>query len=428
MKTLLKNANIITCDGDKIIYNGYMGYEDGKILFVGESAPADFKPDEIEDASGNTVMPGLINAHSHVAMTILRSYSEGYSLQRWLTEKIFPIEAKLVCEQTYTATLSGIAESLRFGTTSINDTYFFMDRAADAYLETGINANISRCVMNPEEGEDFSDDYRLKEEIELYEKYDGAGRGQIKVEMFPHAVYTCSKGYLKQAAEIAKKYDMPVSSHLCENETEVSECLAKYGKTPVEVYADAGLLDKPASFAHCVVLNDNDISLLKGHSIVHNPISNLKLGSGVADILKYQKSGINIALGTDGASSNNNLNMFEEMKTAALLISGISGDPSLADPYGIIKAATLGGAVAMHRETKGMLKEGFDADYITVDVSGPHHIPNHNIVNNIVYSALGGDVIKTVVRGKTLYDRGEFKTVDYEKVVYDMKKIKKELF
>ena len=428
MKTLVKNANIITCDGDKIIYNGNMGYEDKKIVFVGENIPDGFHADEVIDAKSNTVMPGLINAHSHVAMTILRSYSEGYSLQKWLTEKIFPIEDKLTADQTYFATLLGIAESVKFGTTCINDCYFFMDRAADAYIESGLNANISRCIMNGEEKEEFPDDYRIKEQIALYEKYDRAADDLIRVEVFPHAVYTCSFGYLKTAARLAEKYNMPIASHLCENRTEVSDCIAKYKKTPVEVYKEAGLLEREASFAHCVVLNDNDISLLKGHSVVHNPISNLKLGSGVADVIKYERNGINVALGTDGASSNNNLNMFEEMRVAALLMSGIGGDPSLVDPYKVIKMATSNGAKAMGRKAKGILKEGYDADYIIVDVSGPHHYPHHNIVNNIVYTAQGSDVIKTVAGGKVLYDRGEYKTIDIEKVGYEIMRIKKELF
>lgn len=425
MKTLLKNANIITCDGKKVIYGGYMGYEDGRILFVGEEIPEGFRPGEIVDGGGHTVMPGLVNAHSHVAMTALRSYSEGYKLQEWLNDKIFPIEAKLLPEHIYIFTMHGIAESLKFGTTLISDSYFFMDRAAEAYLETGMNANISRCVMNPV-AEDYSKDIRIKEAIELYEKYDG--RGGIKVEMFPHAVYTCTEEYLALSAEVAKKYGMPMVSHLCENRTEVDECREKYGVSPVEIYKKAGLLEGSGCFAHCVVLDDNDISLLKGHSIVHNPVSNLKLGSGIADIYKYKENGINVGLGTDGASSNNNLNMFEEIKLAALLMSGISGDPSRVDPSEILEMATVNGAKALKREKKGMLKEGYDADYIIINSSDVHHIPNHNIVNNAVYSAIGSDVITTVVNGEILYHKGEYKTVDIEYIDYEITKIKKELF
>lgn len=423
MKTLLKNANIITCDGGKVISGGCMGYENGKILFVGE-IPEGFRADEVINAKGNTVMPGLVNAHSHVAMTALRSYSEGYKLQEWLNDKIFPIEAKLLPEHIYIFTMLGIAESLKFGTTLISDCYYFMDRAAEAYLETGLNANISRCVMNPVV-EDYSKDYRMREAVELYEKYDG--KGGIKVEMFPHAVYTCTEKYLALAAETAKKYNMPIASHLCENLTEVTECREKYGVSPVEVYKKAGLLSESGCFAHCVVLDDEDIASLKGHSVVHNPVSNLKLGSGIADIYKYKESGINIALGTDGASSNNNLNMFEEIKLAALLMSG-KRDPSLVNPAEIIEMATVNGAKALKREKKGMLKEGFDADYIILNSSDVHHIPNHNIVNNAVYSALGSDVLTTVCNGRVLYHKGEYKTVDVEYIEYEITKIKKELF
>ncbi len=427
MKTLLKNAKIITCDNGRVIENGYMATEGDKILFVSDVLPMDFEADEIIDVGGKTIMPGLVNAHSHVAMTILRSYSEGYRLQEWLNDKIFPIEAKLTEEHIYVSTLLGIAEMLSFGTTLVNDCYFFSDKAADAYLSTGFRANISRCLMNPD-GSSYKDDYRVKEEIALYEKYNGAGDGLLKIEVFPHAVYTCSEEYLEFSAKLAEEYDMPLASHLCENETEVSECIEKYNMTPVEVYKKCGLLEKPSNFAHCVVLNDNDISLLKGHTVTHNPVSNLKLGSGIADVLKYKKSGINIALGTDGASSNNNLNMFEEIKTAALLASGINKDPSMVKPQDFLDMATVNGAKALKRENLGMLKAGMDADYIIINSEKPHFYPNHNIVNNMVYSALGSDVETTVVKGRVLYHKGEYKTIDMEYVKNAVMKIKKELF
>lgn len=427
MKTLLKNAKIVTCDNKKVVENGYMAIEDDKIVYVGENEPSDFCADITNNLHGKTVMPGLINAHSHVAMTVLRSYSEGYRLQEWLTDKIFPIEDKLSREDIYTSVQLGIAEMLRFGTTAVNDCYFFSDRAADAFLEAGFRANISRCLMNPD-GTDFSKDYRVCEEKELFLKYDGAGDGLLKIEVFPHAVYTCSEDYLKRSAELAREYGMPVSSHLCENETEVSECMEKYNMTPVEVYKKCGLLDQPANFAHCVVLNDNDISLLKGHTITHNPVSNLKLGSGIADIYRYMKNGINIALGTDGASSNNNLNMFEEVKIAALLMSGINKDPSTVQPQDILDMATVNGSVALKRDDVGVLRAGARADYIVIDSEQLHYYPDHSIVNNLVYSAQGSDVETTVVNGKVLYHKGEYKTIDIERVKSDIMKIKKELF
>lgn len=427
MKTLLKNAKIVTCDNGRVIENGYMATEGDKILFVSDVLPADFKADEEKDLGGKIVMPGLCNAHSHVAMTVLRSYSEGYRLEEWLNDKIFPIEAKLKSEHIYIGTLLGIAEMLSFGTTLVNDCYFFSDKACDAYLSAGFRANVSRCLMNPD-GSSYKDDYRVTEEKELYEKYNGAGDGLLKIEVFPHAVYTCSEEYLEYSAKLAAQYDMPLASHLCETETEVADCIKKYGMTPVEVYKKCGLLERPGNFAHCVVLNDNDISLLKGHTVTHNPVSNLKLGSGIADVLKYKRCGINIALGTDGASSNNNLNMFEELKTAALLASGINKDPSMVQPQDFLDMATINGAKALKRETLGSLKAGMDADYIIINSEKPHYYPNHNTVNNIVYSALGSDVETTVIKGRVLYHKGEYKTIDMEFVKNSVMKLKKELF
>lgn len=428
MNILIKGANIITLKEDKIIENGYLGTEGKKIAFVGDKIPEDYRYDTVIDASGKTVMPGFSNAHCHTAMTILRSYSEGYKLQEWLNEKIFPIEDKLMGNEIYWGTMLGIAEMLRFGSTLVNDCYYFMEDAVKAYTEAGFNANVSRCVMNFEDKSDYSDDYRMKECIELYKNYNGASDDLIRVEMFPHAVYTCSFNYLKFVAEQAEKYNMPITSHLSENATEVSDCIKKYGKTPPEVYKEAGLLKDTTLMAHCVHLTDSDIPYLKGHYIAHNPKSNLKLGSGIADIYKYKEAGINIAIGTDGASSNNNLNMMSELNYAALLMCNKNSDPSLVSPYEILKMATLNGAKAMRRETKGILDKGYDADFIILNTDEIYHCPNHNIINNIVYASTGCEVETTVVNGKILYNKGEYKTIDIERVKREILNIKKKIF
>ena len=428
MNILVKNANIITLCEDEIIYNGYLGTSGKKIAFVGDEIPKDYKYDYVIDATGKTVMPGFSNAHCHTAMSVLRSYSEGYKLQEWLNEKIFPIEDKLGPHEIYYGTLLGIAELIRFGCTLVNDCYFFMEDAIKAYAEAGLNANVSRCVMNFESKDDYSDDYRMKECIELYNKYNKAYDDLIRVEMFPHAVYTCDYKYLEYASKIAKQYNMPVTSHLSENETEVTDCIKKYGKTPVEVYSKAGLLDDTSLMAHCVHLKDSDLPLLKGHYIAHNPKSNLKLGSGIADIYKYKENGINICIGTDGASSNNNLNMLSELNYAALLMCNKNSDPSLVSPIDILKRATVNGARAMRRETKGMLKEGYDADFIILKADEIYHYPMHNIINNIVYASLGAEIETTVANGKILYDKGEFKTIDINKVKSEILKIKEKIF
>lgn len=428
MNILIKNAQIITLDNSKVIENGYLGTEGKKISFVGDKIPEGYKYDKVIDGAGKTIMPGFSNAHCHTAMTILRSYSEGYKLQEWLNEKIFPVEDRLQGNEIYYGTLLGIAEMLRFGTTLVNDCYYFMEDAAKAYIASGMNANISRCVMNFESKDDYSDDYRMKECIELYNEYNGVYDDLIRVEMFPHAVYTCDYNYLKYAAKIADKYGMPVTSHLSENATEVSDCLKKYGKTPPQVYKEAGLLEKPTLMAHCVHLTDEDIPLLKGHYIAHNPKSNLKLGSGTADIYKYKENGINICIGTDGASSNNTLNMMSELNYAAMLMCNKNSDPSLVSPSEILEMATLNGAKAMNRDTKGILKAGYDADFIILKTDEIYYYPNHNIINNIVYAAQGCDVETTVVNGRILYHKGEYTTIDIEKIKYEILEIKKKIF
>lgn len=427
MNILVKNATIITMDDEKVIENGYLITDGKKISYVGDELLKDVSCDIVIDAKGKTLMPSFSNAHCHTAMSILRSYSEGYKLQQWLNEKIFPIEDKFTENEIYYGTLLGTAEMISTGTTLVNDCYWFMERAADAYIESGMNANISRGLMCFSDDSDFKEDYRILDSIKLHKEYNKKADDLIRVELFPHAVYTCTYNYLKYIGEISKEYNIPITSHLCENEVEVSECIEKYGKTPVEIYKETGLFDNTSLMAHCVVLNDKDREILKGHYVAHNPRSNLKLGSGVADIYKMQNAGINVSIGTDGASSNNRLDMIAELQTAALLMC-MKSDPSRCNPYEILKMATVNGAKAMRRETKGILKAGYDADFIIIDTDKPQYYPKHNVINNIVYAASGEDVVTTVSNGKILYDKGEFKTIDIEKVKYEALKIKEKIF
>ena len=427
MNILIKNATIVTMGDEGIIENGYLATEDKKIKYVGATEPEGVF-DHIVDGKGKVIIPGLSNAHGHTAMSLLRSYSEGYKLQEWLFDKIFPIEDKLGPDEIYTGTLAGIAELLRFGCTITSDSYFFMDSGAKAYIDAGFNANLSRGLTAFDNNADYSKDYRINEALSLYKEYNGASDDLIRVELSPHAVYTCEYNYLKYIGELAVKYSIPVTSHLSENETEVSDCIKKYGKTPVEIYKETGLLEKPGTFAHCVWLNDKDIELLRGHYIAHCPKSNLKLGSGIADIYKYKEAGINIALGTDGASSNNSLNMLSELNYMALLMCNKNSDPSLVSPYEILKTATLNGARAMGRDKKGILKEGYDADFVIIKADEIYHLPNHNPVNNLVYASTGCEVETTVIGGKILYDKGEYKTIDIEKLKWEIRKIKEKIF
>ena len=428
---LLKNATIITMDeSNPVIYNGYIATRNKRIVLVSDRlGEEETCYGQVIDAKGKIVMPGLCNAHSHVAMTLLRGYAEGYSLQDWLFTKIFPVEDRLDGDDIYWGTMLGIAEMIRTGTTLVNDCYYFMDRAIAAYAETGFNANISRGLMNDQLKEDYSDDYRLNEMIELFEKFNGKYDDLIRVECFPHAIYTCSPEYFRYIAKLTEKYGIPVTTHISENETENRECIEKYGMTPTQVYRQAGLFDNPVNIAHGVWLSDEDLEVVRdsNSTVTHNPSSNLKLGSGIANILKYKNMGINIALGTDGCSSNNNLNMFEEMHLAALLLSG-TNDPSLVKPWDVLKFATVNGAKAMARSTKGVLKEGYDADFIMIDNTEPYYYPHHSPVNNILYSAQGPDVCLTVINGRVVYRDGEYKSLDIERVKAETMRVKDKIF
>ncbi len=423
MDILFANITCVTMDAELHVYpNAFVGVTDGKISHVGKSAPEE-KPAKIIDGTGMVLMPGLINCHTHLPMTILRGYADGYDLGTWLNDYIFPREDRLDGRTVKAATLLAIAECLRFGTTSVSDMYFFSDEIAEAVSESGIKANLSRATTLFADDFDFETDVRCQEAVALHRKWHGYDHGRIQVEAAIHGEYTSDYRLWDALSEYAINNGLGMHVHLSETKSEHEGSLSRNGLTPAQVLNCHRVFDTRALAAHCVWLDEEDRKLMAAHHVtcVHNPVSNLKLASGCADVVAMIQAGMNVALGTDGDASNNNLDMFEEMKAAALTANALHHDPGALPAPAVLTMATVCGAKAQGREKEcGQICVGMDADLIVLDFTQPHLIPCHNVMSNLVYSARGGDVVMTMVRGKILYMNGEYPTIDLNAVVREL--------
>lgn len=417
---LFKNINVVTSDEQcSVIKNAYVGIKDGLIKVVSTSQPEEGAK-RVIDGTNKLLMPGLINIHTHAAMSIMRGYADDYSLQTWLNDYVFPAEANLDDECVYLGSQLAFAEMIRTGTISISDMYMFIPSVAKAAYEAGIYANITNAalVINSE-GYSFEKDNSYIQMEEMRRDWHNADNGRIKLDAGVHAEYTSFEKVWRDFSGYAKQYNLNMQLHLSETKYEHEQCIAKYGKTPSEVLCDAGIFDTRATAAHCVWLSDNDMSILKdkGVTVAHNPISNLKLASGIARVNDMLNKGVRVGLGTDGVCSNNSHDMFEEMKMCALLQKGTTLDPKTVNACKALQLATVNGAYAQGREGQlGQIKEGFDASIIVIDLDTPMLTPVHNALSTAVYSASGRDVFMTIVRGKVLYENGEYKTLDIEKI------------
>ncbi len=418
---VIKNAYIITMDDEKVIHSGYIVTEGKKITYVGEELPIGIDTTKVIDARGGIVLPGLINAHTHSPMSILRGYADDLPLHSWLCDKIFPAEDKIDSESVYYGSLLSIAEMIKGGTTAFSDMYFTTENAIKAAMDSGIKANISPCITG------FGEEYvpLLDKAKELYKTYNNEKDGKIKIDYSLHAVYSCGKEALSAVSEAAWQDNTGLSIHISETEKENADCFKAYGISPSKLLFNTGVLRKGTLAAHCVYLSDEDMELIsKTETIVAtNPTSNLKLASGIAQTTKMLEKGITLAIGTDGAASNNSLDMFAEMKLCALLAKGTEKDASRMTAYEALTAATTGGAAALSRQNEtGKIKEGFDADFIILDADSPNLCPIYSPVSSVVYSANSGNVATSVIGGEIVMENKELLTIDMEKVKREVKK------
>ncbi len=423
MDTLFSNVTVVTMDEElRVLFSAFVGVTEGKISYLSRKAPEE-QPKEIINGEGMVLMPGLINCHTHLPMSPLRGYADDVDLQTWLNDYIFPREDRLDSRSVKAATLLSIAECLRFGTTSVSEMYYFCDDIAQAVAESGIKANISRAITHFGEDFDFEKDTRCQEMVELVDKWHNYDNGRIKIEASIHGEYTSHHEVWDAVAEYAINEGLGMHVHLSESKKEHEECKERHGLTPAQVFDCHKVFHAPAIAAHCVWLEPEDMAILakRKTSAVHCPVSNLKLASGCADVTAMIKAGMNVALGTDSNASNNNLDMFEEIKAATLMAKGKSLDPTALPAQAVLMMATVCGARAQHREAEcGMIKVGMDADLILLDFTQPHLMPCHNVMSHLAYCVSGHDVVMTMVRGKILYAAGKYPTIDLEAVVREL--------
>lgn len=363
--------------------------------------------------------PGLVNAHTHASMTLLRSYSDDKALMDWLRKDIWPVEAKMTREDIYWGAALAAVEMIKSGTTAFADMYGpCMEEVAKVVDESGLRGSLSRGLISFADG-----DKKLAENVELYKNFHGAADGRITVMLGPHAIYTCPPAYLKKVAAAAQKLGAEIHMHMNETQGEISDCIKAYGKRPFEVVAETGLFDGGTLAAHCVWLSDSEIEIIKQKKIrvAHNPGSNMKLASGIAPVTKLLDAGITVALGTDGASSNNNLDMLEEVRLAALLAKVDTFNPLAVPAAQALQMATEFGAEALGLKNVGRLEEGCKADIVLWDMSGVEWQPNYNPASLLVYSANSAAVDTVIVDGKILMQGHELKTLDEEKICAEFK-------
>ncbi len=420
-KLWIRNTQILTMT-DAPLITGDILIENDKIAVIGTVTPEQAVGAEVIDGSHTIAMPGLVNTHTHAAMTLLRSYADDMELMPWLNDKIWPAEAKFVNEYIYWGSALAAVEMIQSGTTTFADMYDSMHEVARVTEESGLRANLARgCVV-------FSDPElkNIQKNVRLYENFHNSADGRIKVWFAPHAPYTCPPEYLTKIVEAADQCHTGIHVHLAETQDELRQIREGYGKTPTEYLNDLGVFELPTLAAHSVYLTDSDIAILKEHNVgvAHNPSSNLKLASGIANIPKYLQAGLNVGIGTDGCSSNNTLNMFKEMTICSFVQKVNAMDPTVLPADEILKLATIGGAKAMRWDDEiGTLEVGKKADLILVDLNKSHFAPWNNSVSDLVYSAQGSDVKTTIVNGKVLMKNYEVLTMDVEKIMAETARI-----
>jgi len=403
----------IHIDGNRIVYAGKSG-----------EAPS-FEADKTIDGRGRLAMPGLCNLHTHTPMTLFRSVGSDLPLDRWLSEAIWPLEKFLTYDAVSAATELGILEMLRFGTTSFNDMYFHMDAMGEAVEKSGMRAMLGHGVVDFDES--CSD---LLPGIAFCEKWNGAANNRIHVNLAPHSEGATTRKVMERTLEEAKRLNVAIHVHVSETSKDREGSLARRGMSPAKYLEDLGMLEKPVIAAHCVWMDDEDIQLFakRGTFIVHNPVSNLKLASGVAPIAKMLAAGCKVALGTDGVASNNNLNLWEEIKLMPMLQKGTTLDPTVVSPAQVLRAATLTGAEALGYSDLGLLKPGWLADIILVDMYSLHTCPCNDPESDLIYAVQGSDVSLTMVDGKVLYEDGVYTTLDASLAMSRTKKEAERIF
>lgn len=422
MKLLFKNVNLPESAG----YAGSVNLmTDGEyITYIGKELPGEMA-DRVIEGNGNLLIPAFYNAHCHSAMTLFRGYGDDLPLQRWLNEKIFPAEDRLTEESVYYGSKLAIAEMIKNGVVSFSDMYFFLDETCRAVEECGIKANLSRSVVSFDPCADYSSDARVLESVDVYKRWHGKADGRIKIDLSLHAEYSNVEACFLYNAELARELGTGMQIHVSETASEHDACIERHGLTPIEFLDKCGMLDVPVTAAHCVWVTDKDIEIMakKGVTAAHNPVSNLKLGSGVMPYKKMMDAGVNVALGTDGAASNNRLSVLRELQYAALIHKGCDLDPAVTSASDMLRCATLNGARAQGRYDTGELAVGKRADVLLVDMQSFNNVPSYSFESTVAYSMSESDILMTVCDGRILYENGSYTLIDGEELLCEAQRV-----
>ena len=423
MSVLFYNVTAVTMnDAAPLLKDGFVAVSGTDITYVGTQRPAG-EFERVIDCTGKVMMPGLVNAHTHIPMTILRGYGGGCNLQTWLHEYIFPAEAKLDDKSVAIGTRLGLAEMISSGVTCIADMYMRTGVIAQEIVNAGISANLSCGGVYFGAPGDFSENTcgDCRNQRELTENWHGVNNGQILTDASIHAEYTSTAPLWDWMADYAQEHKLRMHVHVSETTSEHQASIERNGLSPIQILDKHGVWDNGGVAAHCVWVTDEDMAVMakKDITAVHNPVSNLKLASGVARTALMQEHGVNVALGTDGVASNNNHDLFEEIKLASLLQKGVNLDPIAIPARKALEMATVNGAKALGRNT-GVIAQGKVADLILLDFNDINLFPCHDVEENLVYSARGSNVCMNMARGKVIYENGVFHTLDVARIREEM--------
>lgn len=424
-KKILINSTIITMDSNnRCIENGAIAFENGKITYIGEIPENLEEFNEVIDVKGDYVLPGLINTHGHASMSLLRGYADDLPLKNWLEEKMWPLEGQYTPEHAKWGAYLSIIEMLRTGTTTFVDMYDNMDEVAKAVDISGIRARLCRGVIGLVPLDIQLQ--KLDDATNFAKNWHNQANGRITTMMSPHSPYTCPPDYIEKIVAKAEELDLPMHIHMSETQYEVEQNERDYGERPVKHLEKLGVFHRPTLVAHAVHVNDEEMDILAKYDVKvsHNIISNLKLASGVAPVPKMLEKGITVSLGTDSSASNNNLDLFEEIKQVAILHKGVNNNSTMIPAETALQLATINGAQALWLEEQvGSLEVGKEADIIVLNTKQVFFQPKHDPISHIVYSASGRDVKDVYVQGKQVVKNGECLTVDEEKVIYEVNRM-----
>ena len=425
MDTLISNVTVVTMNEKmEVLFGTCVGVDGGKIAYIGQTAPEQ-KPQTIIDGTGMVLIPGLVNCHTQLATTMLRSYLDELSSAQALTEQL-KREAKMDSRSAKAAALLGIAECLRFGITSVSDLYYYPDATAQAVAESGIKANIALSAyrfIDQYEDFDFDADEQCQELVRVVEKWNGHDNGRIRIDAGIHAEYTSNYKLWEGLVGFADEKKLGFQLNLAQTQEEVDSCLDRTGLGPAELLDCHGVFNLPVSAVGCACLSDAERKRLgqKKATAVVCPLTAAKKGQPATDVLVGVKAGMNVALGTGGVHDAGNMDLFEVIRGIAMSVRANEEDAAALPASAALMMATACGARAQGRaENTGMIKVGFDADLCLVDFSAPHLMPCHNVLNALCFSAKGGDVAMTMVRGRILYQNGQFPTIDLKSVVEEL--------